>query len=136
MVFTFVGNKRASHLAPLSSSVRRLVEFDMRNVIATLVIILIITAFPFTSAISETELDRDTRLVREALLEPLATEFEDRGFSEVEAKAASARAIDWLTACWTERPGSEDRSKEVISVRLGGSVIVTYTDPCMKELLS
>ena len=109
----------------------------MRNVIAVLIISLFSSTHPALSSDSPDPMQRDVTILRESFKGPLLAEFEMRGLSKDDAVAASTDALNWLISCWRNRQDSSNgHTKQVMVVRLGGSVIATYASPCMYEFLA
>ncbi len=103
--------------------------------------VLIVCLFTWTLSSAANEslnpLQRDVKMIREALEGPLQVDLEMRGLSTDDAIEASAQAMERLTSCCrTQQAKPNEGAEQTIVVRLGQSAIVTYSSPCMDEFLT
>ena len=108
----------------------------MRSFIIVLTVALFLDPLSAQSDDSNDALSRDLTILRQTFEEPMRVELLHRGLTPRNAAVASQYVLDKLAECWiSDRNLPAESGAELTTVRIGGTVIVTYASPCIVELV-
>jgi len=108
----------------------------MRSFIIALSVVLLLDPLLAQSDESEDALNRDLTILRQTFEEPLRAELLHRGLTARNAAMASQHMLDKLAECWaSDRNAQAESDPGTMVIRLGGKAIVTYSSPCIHELV-
>lgn len=108
----------------------------MHRFIIAFIVALLLGAVPVQSDESAEALYHDLKILRESFEELIQVELLYRGLTPGNAAVASEYVLDKLAECWTsDRNLPTGSNTETMIVRLGGKAILTYSSPCIHELV-